>query len=156
MKYNTRLEVSTRIKATVDEVWDALTNPAIIKKYFFGTNTETDWKPGQPIRFKGEWQGKTYEDKGTVLKYEKNKALSYSYWSSMSGIEDLPENYGIVNYEVSGEDGDVEVKVIQQNIPDEKMKEHSAENWKKVLHDLKELLEHDEKIIPFNLADKIE
>jgi len=156
MKYDTRLETSTRINATIAEVWQALTNPALIKKYFFGTNTETDWQPGHPIKFSGEWQGKTYEDKGTVLKFEENRRVSYSYWSSMSGIEDKPENYVIVTYEIGGEDGDVEVKVIQENIPDEKMKAHSEENWKKVLHDLKEMVEEKEKVIPFNLADKVE
>jgi uncharacterized protein YndB with AHSA1/START domain len=156
MKYNTQLEVSTRIKATIDQVWEALTNPQIIKKYFFGTNTITDWQPGNPIRFKGEWQGKTYEDKGTILEMKERKLISYSYWSSMSGIEDIPENYVIVTYMVGGKDGDVEVTVRQQNIPDEKMKAHSEENWKRVLQDLKSMLEEKERLVPVNTLDKAE
>ena len=59
----------------------------------------------------------------------------------MSGIEDKPENYVHVTYELSGQDNDVTLTVTQENIPDEKMREHSEQNWNKVLGDLKKLLE---------------
>jgi uncharacterized protein YndB with AHSA1/START domain len=141
MKSKIKGSVSTNIHATRAEVWDALTKPEIIKQYFFGTNTKTDWVPGHPIKFTGEWQGKSYEDKGTVLDVVKNKLISYSYWSSMSGIEDKHENYAIITYELTGDDNDIKVSVLQENIPDEKMKAHSEENWNKVLQGLKNLLE---------------
>ncbi|MEO6541881.1 MAG: SRPBCC family protein [Ferruginibacter sp.] len=141
MKSDIKGNVSVNINAGIAEVWDALTKPEIIKQYFFGTNTETDWKPGHAIKFTGEWEGKSYVDKGTVLDIEKNKLIKYSYWSSMSGIEDKPENYAILTYEISGKDGDVTVSVLQENIPDEKMKTHSEGNWNKVLQGLKNLLE---------------
>jgi len=141
MKSNIKGHVSINIHATRDEVWDALTKPEIIKQYFFGTNAETDWVPGHPIKFTGEWQGKSYIDKGTVLDVEEKNLVKYSYWSSMSGIEDKPENYAILTYEVSGDDDNVTVSILQENIPDEKMKAHSEENWNKVLQGLKSLLE---------------
>ena len=96
---------------------------------------------GSPIIFKGEWEGKHYEDKGTILNAEPNKLFRYSYWSSMSGIEDKPENYLTITYEVTEENNNTTLTVTQENIPDEKMKEHSEQNWKKVLADLKKLLE---------------
>jgi len=143
MKSNISAKVKTNINAPLSKVWDALTKPEIIKQYFFGTDTITTWEKGNPITFKGEWEGKSYKDKGTVLDVQKNKLIKYSYWSSMSGIEDKPENYVIVTYELSGTDKNVELSVTQENIPDEKMKEHSAENWKKVLDDLKKLVERN-------------
>ena len=54
---------SISINAPVGKVWDALTNPEVIKQYMFGTNVISDWKEGSPIVWKGEWQGKKYEDK---------------------------------------------------------------------------------------------
>jgi uncharacterized protein YndB with AHSA1/START domain len=141
MKSNIKAQVSINIHATISNVWEALTNPEIIRKYFFGTNTITDWKVGSPIKFKGEWQGKSYEDKGTILEIQKNKLIKYDYWSSMSGIEDKPENYVIVTYQLSGEDENVNLSVLQENIPDEKMKKHSEENWNKVLNGLKKVAE---------------
>ena len=32
------------INSSISKVWDALTNPKIIKEYLFGTETITDWK----------------------------------------------------------------------------------------------------------------
>lgn len=141
MKSGITGRVTININATIEKVWAALTDPAIIKQYFFGTDTHTDWEVGNPVKFTGTWEGKQYEDKGTVLENKRYKLLRYSYWSSMSGIEDKPENYVIVTYELAGTDGDVDLTVTQENIPDEKTKEHSQENWKKVLNGLKQVVE---------------
>lgn len=141
MKSNITGHASINVHASVSKVWDALTKPEIIKKYFFGTDTITDWKPGHPIRFKGEWQGKSYEDKGTILDVQKDRLIKYDYWSSMSGIEDKPENYVTITFKLSGKDGDVHLSLTQENIPDEKTKAHSEENWNKVLQGLKKVVE---------------
>lgn len=141
MKSNITGNTSISIHATATEVWSALTTPEIIKQYFFGTNTISEWKEGRPIVFKGEWEGKTYEDKGTILIIEPNKLLRYNYWSSMSGIEDKPENYQEITYELFEEEGDTMLQVTQKNIPDEKMKEHSLQNWRTVLNNLKTVVE---------------
>ena len=134
-------EISIHINADSKKVWDALTRPEIIKKYFFGTNTESTWQPGTPVRFFGEWEGKKYEDKGTVIENKPNHLLKYSYWSSMSGMEDKPENYANITYELDADGDSTDLTIIQDNIPDEKMKAHSAENWNMVLGNLKKLLE---------------
>jgi uncharacterized protein YndB with AHSA1/START domain len=141
MKSNITGHAATSIHASASQVWDALTKPEIIKQYFFGTNAKSDWKPGSPVTFTGEWKGKTYEDKGTVLKAEPGKLLQYTYWSSMSGIEDKPENYVIITFELKEENDNTILTLTQQNIPDEKTKEHSEENWRTVLNNLKTLLE---------------
>jgi uncharacterized protein YndB with AHSA1/START domain len=142
MKSNITGKASITINAPSAKVWEALTTPSIIKQYFFGTDAVSDWKVGSPLIFKGEWQGKKYEDKGTILESVPQKIFKYSYWSSMSGIEDKPENYVNVTYELSGnKDNETTLTITQENIPDEKMKEHSEENWRKVIGDLKKLLE---------------
>jgi len=134
-------KVSTDINAPASKVWEALTTPSIIKQYFFNTNAESDWQKGSPLIFKGEWQGKQYEDKGTIVEKIPQKLFRYTYWSSMSGIEDKPENYATITYELEEHKDHTTLTVIQENIPDEKMKAHSEENWNKVLKNLKELLE---------------
>ena len=134
-------KVSISINAPAKKVWEALTTPSIIKQYFFGTTAISDWKPGSPLVFKGEWEGKTYQDKGTILESIPQKLFRYTYWGSMSGIEDKPENYATISYELSERGRITELTVIQENIPDEKMKEHSEKNWNKVIGQLKDLLE---------------
>jgi hypothetical protein len=61
----------------------------------------------------------------------------------MSGIEDKPENYVIISYELTEKNEDTYLSVKQENIPDEEMKEHSEQNWNKVLGNLKQLLEKE-------------
>jgi len=133
---------SVVINASAENVWESLTDPEMIKEYFFGTNVETNWKEGSPIRFSGRYNGNEYYDKGTILQVVKNKLLKYSYWGSMSGIEDKPENYATITYRISEENGQTLLVVTQENISSEEMKEHSEENWKTVLTNLKQLLEN--------------
>jgi uncharacterized protein YndB with AHSA1/START domain len=89
-------KVVININASVSQVWDALTKPDLIQQYLFGTDVTTDWKVGSPITYKGIWEGKAYEDKGKVLQIETGKLLVSTFWSSLSGLPDIPENYQAV------------------------------------------------------------
>ena len=132
---------SVVINAPVDKVWEALTNPSLIKEYLFGTNTITDWKKGSAIYYEGEWEGKTYRDKGHIVDIVPEKLLHTTYWSSMSGKEDKPENYNNVLYEIKPENGGTLITISQDNIEDEKQLEHTNQNWGLVLGKMKSLLE---------------
>ena len=134
-------KVSIDINASAIKVWEALTTPELIKEYFFGTDAISDWKVGSSIIFKGEWQGKTYEDKGTILEVVPGKLLKYTYWSSLSGLQDDQENYLDITYELTESNDSTILTITQENIPYENTKEHTEDNWKKVLTDLKNLLE---------------
>ena len=132
---------SIEVKADANSVWKALTDPELIKQYLFGTETECDWKVGSPIFFRGEWQGKKYEDKGKILEVEPGKRLSYKYWSSMSGMPDVPENYAVVTFELSSKGNTTVLRVVQDGSKSEESKKHSEQNWGLVLDGLKKLLE---------------
>lgn len=135
-------KVSITINAPISKVWDAVINPVQIKKYLFGTDTISDWKVGRPIVFKGEWEGKPYEDKGTILEIEKERILKYDYWSSMSGKEEKPENYQVITYQLEEINGQTRFSLLQENCPTEEAREHSESNWNYVLATMKEMLEN--------------
>ena len=136
---------SVQVDASPAVVWDALTNPDMVKKYFFGTDVQTDWIVGSPIVFKGDWEGQQYEDKGTILQLEKYRRLVYEYWSSMSNKEDKPENYSNISYLLTPKDGGTLLEVTQDNVESEAAREHSESNWNSVLNDLKDLVENKGK-----------
>jgi uncharacterized protein YndB with AHSA1/START domain len=138
---NIACTVSIEINAPISNVWKALIDPEQIKKYLFGTNTISDWKVGSPITFSGVWDGKPYEDKGTILAIEQEKLLTYTYWSNFSGKPDLPENYQVITYKVRNENSKTIFELIQENCPSEEAKEHSSSNWNMVLSSMKEMLE---------------
>jgi uncharacterized protein YndB with AHSA1/START domain len=134
-------KATTTIHAPASKVWDALTKPDLIKQYLFNTEVISDWKEGSPITYKGEWEGKPFEDKGKILKMEPEKLLMSTHWSPLSGVPDSPENYHTVTYTLSEKDGGTEVTITQDNNASEEEKAHSEENWKTVLAGMKELLE---------------
>lgn len=141
MDNNSIAKVSTTIHAPASKVWDAITKPELIKKYLFGTDVVSDWKVGSPIIYKGEWEGKPFEDKGKILEMEPQKSLVSTHWSPMSGVPDSPENYHKVSYQLLETDGTTKVTITQDNNANQKEKEHSEQNWKQVLDGLKKLLE---------------
>lgn len=141
MSANLIAKASTTISAPASAVWDALTNPKLIKQYFFGTNAVSDWKEGSSLVFKGEWNGKEYVDKGVILKSEPAKLFQYTYLSSFSGLADVPENYANISYELLEENGETTLNIKQENVANEDVRKHTEENWGQVLKNLKNLLE---------------
>jgi len=134
------LKTTIEFEAPIAEVWKGLTDPVIVKQYFFGTDLAADWKVGGRITFSGEWKGHKYVDGGTILEIDPPKLLKYNYWSSMSGTEDKPENYANVTYALS-EEGDITKLVItQDNVKSQEALEHSENNWKSIFDGLKDIL----------------
>ena len=129
------------IDAAPEAVWGALTDPAQIARYLFGSVVETDWRPGSPITWSGEYEGNPYTDKGTILEVEPGRRLVMTHFSPMTGQPDVPENYHTVTYELSGTDRGSHLSVSQDNngSPDEA--ERSKGTWAAVIGGLKEVVE---------------
>lgn len=135
-------QTSITIHAPAEKVWEALTNPAIVKQYLHDTTMQADWKPGGEVTWSGEWNGKSYVDKGTVLIFEPNKILSTTHWSPLAGKPDTPENYHQVTYELSEADGQTTLTLTQANSPTQQDADSMIENgWQPILTDLKRILE---------------
>jgi len=135
------LKTTIIFKAPIDKVWQGLTDPAMVKQYFFGTDLKSDWQVGSPITFSGEWEGHTYQDGGVILDIDAPKLLKYTYWSSMSGTEDKPENYSNITYDLSEKDGITALIITQDNVKDEAAMDHSDQLWKNVFDGLKTMIE---------------
>ncbi len=144
MAFSFIARASTTIDAPATRIWEALTRPELIKQYFFGSNIVTDWKVGSPIYYRGEWQGRAYEDRGTVLEVKPYTRLVVTHWSPLSGVPDSPENYHTVAYDLSEEAGRTEVTITQDNNFSEEERAHSEQNWQMILAGLKGLIEHGE------------
>jgi uncharacterized protein YndB with AHSA1/START domain len=134
-------KASIAINSPIDKVWDALVNPDKIKHYMFGTNTVSDWKEGSPIAWKGEWEGKKYEDKGVILKLELGHMIQYSHFSPLNGQPDVPENYHIVTIELSSKGKQTHLSLQQDKNATEEAREHSEMNWNMMLGVMKKFLE---------------
>jgi uncharacterized protein YndB with AHSA1/START domain len=130
-------EASVTINAPAEKVWKAITTPELITKYLYGTKVTSDWKEGSAIRYEGVHEGMEYHDKGTIKTLTPNEVFASTYWSSMGGKEDTPENYNLVTYTLT-EGGDrTVVTLTQDNIATDDEKQHAVTNWNGVLAELK-------------------
>ncbi len=135
-------EKQITINTPAAAVWEALTDPAKVKQYMFGTDMQTDWNVGSPIAWTGEWKGETYEDKGEVLAVEPHKLLQMTHWSPMGGTEDKPENYHTVTYQLAERDAKTILTVRQDNNASQEEADSMAENnWGPVLEGIKKVAE---------------
>jgi uncharacterized protein YndB with AHSA1/START domain len=133
---------SLTVEAPVAAVWDALVNPDTIRRYMFGTDVKSEWKKGSSIVWKGRWQGRDYEDRGTILDLQEGHLIRYSHFSPLSGLADMPENYHTVTVELSSAgEMSTRVSLTQDNNPDEEAREHSEKNWAMMLSGMKKTVE---------------
>jgi uncharacterized protein YndB with AHSA1/START domain len=139
-------QVRTTVKAPPSAVWKALTTTSTLKQFFFGSDISTDWGVGSPIYFRGNWKDKPYEDKGNIQTFDREERLAFTHWSPLSGMEDKPENYHIVTFDLLPADGGTEVVLTQTNQNDAEPltpenRQEYAKNWTMVLEGLKKTVE---------------
>lgn len=131
----------TTIDATPDRVWAVLTDPAEIRKFMFCAEVETDWRPGSPITWSGEFEGKAYRDKGEIVAVEPGRLLKVTHYSPLSGQPDVPENYHTLTYELTDADGGTRLKLSQDNNSSEEEAEHSRAMWRQLVAGVKQAAE---------------
>lgn len=131
----------TEIQAPPERVWEAMTDPAQVAEYMMGSLVESDYQPGSPITWSGQWEGKAYQDKGEVLQAEPGRLLEVTHYSPLTGAEDVPENYHTVRYELERSAEATAVTVTQDGCTDATQAEQFSQNWQGMLDGLKKVAE---------------
>lgn len=137
------------IEAPASKVWDALTNPEQTKKYMFGCEAISDWKIGEPLLWKGQYEGKEMIFvKGIVLDIQPNKLLKYTVIDPNASMEDKPENYLNVTYKLTEKNGQTILHVTQDGFEtaadgEKRYKDtyNNGEGWNPILVEIKKLVE---------------
>ncbi len=109
------LKKTINLNANPSEIWEVLTNPEQTKKFMFNCEAHSDWKVGSEIKWEGNFQGYESGEKGTILEIVKNKRLKYSSIDPNFGIEDIPENYLHVTYDLVESNGKTELTTTIEN-----------------------------------------
>ncbi|MCF4123190.1 SRPBCC domain-containing protein [Antribacter sp. KLBMP9083] len=129
------------IEAAPDRVWSVLTDPDAIKEFMFGTEVSTDWTVGGPITWQGVWEGKSYQDKGTILEFEPGRRLVHTHLSGLSAQDDTPENYHTLTWTLEGDAGTTRLTLSQDNNATIEEAEHSKAMWESLVKSVKEIAE---------------
>lgn len=123
-----------------NKVWEAITNPELTRQYMFGCEVISDWKKGSELNWRMASDGKIMV-KGNIAEIEPGRMLKYTTFDPNGKLEDKPENYAIVTYEITEENGKTILNVKQENIPVFHSKEEMKKNWQHTLEGLKKTAE---------------
>jgi uncharacterized protein YndB with AHSA1/START domain len=136
---------SIRINAPLNAVWEALTQPELMKSWMSDSEIEivTTWEVGSPIIINAEDVSyKTaFTNTGVVLQFLKNRVLEYSHLSSLSRLPDQAENYTIIKFTLQPEEDHSLLELSLSNFPTESHYKHIDFYWTITLDVLKRFVE---------------
>ena len=131
------------INAPTSKVWEALTNPELMKKWMSETEIHiiTDWKVGSPFTIRGNLHGIKFENKGKVLQFEPEKVLQYTHLSSISRLPDKSENYSSFEFRLAPLENQTTLTLTLGIFPTESIYKHLVFYWNVTLEILKRMVE---------------
>ena len=133
---------TVKIAAPATKVWLALTVPHLVKQWQYGSDLLTTWEIGTPIVFRNEWDGKVFEQKGSVLEFLPESRLKYSLFFPRSDLQDTPEHSFLMTYELTESKGVTSLLVRQEDPrPSQPDEATGGDGGPDVLASLKELVE---------------
>ena len=121
------------INAPSQKVWDAITKADLVKRWQYGSDLLTTWEIGSDIKFSTAWEDKVFEQWG--------KVLAFSLFAPRPDLEDKPENYFIMSYVLTEENGQTKLEIIQEDNRPNAVQEAPQGEENPLLQSLKQLAE---------------
>lgn len=134
------------IKASPEQIWEAITTPEFTTKYFYGSLVESTLEPGTPvIGWSPDRAQKLTE--GEIIESDPPHKLSYT-WRSLWDEAQAAEEASRVTWELTPQDGGVtKLSVVHDRLDGApKTAESVAGGWMYILSGLKTLLETGEPL----------
>jgi uncharacterized protein YndB with AHSA1/START domain len=120
------------IKASPEQVWEAITTPEFTQKYFYGV----------PVSISPETFDGGASAQGAVVEFDPPRKLVHS-WRALYDPETAAEPESRVTWEIAPQDGGVSLLTVVHDRLDESPKtaESVAGGWSYILSGLKSVLE---------------
>lgn len=130
-----------KINASIQKVWKTVTEPEMVKLWQFGSDLKTTWEIGTEIKFITKWEDQIFEQWGKILEVRENELLKYSLFAPRPDLEDKPENYFVMSYVLSEENGSTKLEIIQEDNRPNAIQEEPQGEENPILKSLKDLAE---------------
>lgn len=128
------------IKATEEQLWDAVTNPEIVAKFFHGARVESTYEVGSKIRSLSPDGSQIWGD-NTILECNPPRRL-VSTWRSLYDPEMANEPESRVTWEIEALSGGLcKLTVIHDRLEGSPKTAASVRGWSYILSNLKTVLE---------------
>lgn len=104
--------------ASPKQVWDLLTLPELTKQYMYGCEVLSDWEVGSSIRWKGltEEGKEIIHVKGEITDIVIGERVSFTIFDPNVGLQDIPENYITLTYNLKVMPEGVELTILQSDL----------------------------------------
>ena len=137
------------IATTTQRVWDALTNPDVTERYWFGTRMESDWRVGSTLSY--VVRGRT-TDEQTIVASDPPHRLAYTFHPLAEPfVREAPSR---VEFTIDERDGVVRLTVLHDGFPPGSAVLPACTGaWPKILSGLKSLLETGRSLPALEFAD---
>lgn len=129
---------ATYIRASAEDVWEALTNANITAIYWNGMANVSDWEPDSTWTHRIDGPGGDYDIWGKVLESERPHRLVFTFQPAAQPLE---QPGSVVTYEIEPSENTVRLTVTHRNLPDHTTLEGISKGWPTVLASLKSYLE---------------
>jgi uncharacterized protein YndB with AHSA1/START domain len=135
------------IKATQDEVWHAITDPAIVAKFFFGAQVESTYQVGAKLRSVSP-DGETVWGDNTILECAPPRRLVHT-WRSLYDSALAAEPESRVTWEIEAQSGGfAKLTLIHDHLDASPDTAASVRGWSYILSNLKTVIETGEALPP--------
>ena len=136
----------TYIKTTPDELWRALTDPDVMKRWRFGTHAESDWRVGSPWRMVTE-AGQVL-DTGEIVESDPPTRLVIK-WRSEWKPELRAEGYSRCTFDIKPVSSNATELTVTHAIDKNPSPfiEAVSMDWPRTLSNLKTFLETGETVL---------
>jgi uncharacterized protein YndB with AHSA1/START domain len=141
----------TYIKSTPEKLWDALTSSAFSRRYWFGTELQSDWKVGSSLALVMDG---TTTDVGEILEADRPRRLTYTFKHVLrEELRAEPATKVVFTIEPHGDL--VKLTLTHEGfVEGSKLLDGISKGWPAILSNLKSLLESGEPLaIPLAALD---
>lgn len=135
------------IKATQEEVWDAITNPATVAKFFFGAQVESTYNVGSKLRSLSPDGSDIWGD-NTILECDPPRRLVHT-WRSLYDPQMAAEPESRVTWEIAAQPGGfARLTLVHDRLDASPKTAASVRGWSYILSNLKTVMETGEALPP--------
>jgi uncharacterized protein YndB with AHSA1/START domain len=135
------------IKATQEEVWDAITNPAIVARFFHGARVESTYEVGSRLRSLSPDGSDVWGD-DTILECDPPRRLVHT-WRSLYASDLAAEPDSRVTWEIEAQPGGfAKLTLIHDRLDASPKTAASVRGWSYILSNLKTVIETGEALPP--------
>ena len=136
----TTLTFDIYLRATPDQVWQALTDPAFVPRWRFGMSFETSWQAGAPLA------SRSPDGTGSVLDVSPGQRLSYD-WEQSGAPESNGGHRSTVSFELAPMGEVTHLRTVHSDLEqDGPFCRIVTGGWPMILSSLKSLLETGEPL----------